>query len=177
MEIYINCKWDYDAVKALTNVGIYKKTSPAKTFIFTTAWLIILAAVLGFEMCKLGADSVFLLLFGLVLLLILMDCFLYFILPKIRYHALGKMQGTENKYVFTDEKIFAFSRSEANSGKSEIDYTYFTKAMETSKYIFLYQNNVQAFILDKSTISGGTVEELRKKLFSFLGEKYIRCKY
>ena len=34
-----------------------------------------------------------------------------------------------------------------------------------------------AFIVDKNTIEGGTVEEIRNKLSAFVTNKYIVCKY
>ena len=49
--------------------------------------------------------------------------------------------------------------------------------METSKYFFIYPTNSQVFIVDKSTIVGGAAEDIRNKLSSFVGNKYIICKY
>ena len=39
------------------------------------------------------------------------------------------------------------------------------------------QTNIQVFVVDKSTIEGGTVEEIRNKLSAFVKDKYILCKY
>lgn len=47
----------------------------------------------------------------------------------------------------------------------------------TSDYFFLYQNNNQVFLVDKSTIEGGRIDDIRNKLSSFVKDKYIVCKY
>jgi hypothetical protein len=41
----------------------------------------------------------------------------------------------------------------------------------------IYQTNNQVFIVDKSTVEGGTAEEIRNKLCTFVKDKYIICKY
>jgi hypothetical protein len=43
--------------------------------------------------------------------------------------------------------------------------------------IQLWGANNQVFVVDKSTIEGGTVEEIRNKLSAFVKDKYILCKY
>ena len=70
-----------------------------------------------------------------------------------------------------------FTKSEEYNGEAEIEYSVFIKIYETSKYFFLYQTNNQVFLVDKSTIEGGSVEGIRNKLSSFVKDKYFICKY
>ena len=81
----------------------------------------------------------------------------------------------QNKH--QDKKIDAYTKGEAYNGQAEIKYALLVKVMETSKYFFLYQNNTQVFIVDKSMIVGGTAEEIRNKLSSVTRNRYIICKY
>ena len=87
------------------------------------------------------------------------------------------MQNADNQYIFCDDVLKAFTKSREYNGESEIAYSLFVKVYETSKYLFLYQTNNQVFIVDKNTIEGGTVEEIRNKLSAFVTNKYIVCKY
>lgn len=114
---------------------------------------------------------------GLCIILYLYILFWYLFGPKIRYKALAKLKNAENEYVFCDDVFRVFTKTEVYDGKAEVEYSLFVKVYETSKYIFMYQTNNQVFPIDKSTIEGGTVEDIRAKLMPYLGKKYIICKY
>ena len=122
-------------------------------------------------------DVVPIILIVVDLLVILIDFFMYFGLPKIQYKALAKMKDAENEYVFCDNVLKTFTKSQEYNGEAEIEYSLFVKVYETTRYLFLYQTNNQVFIVDKNTIEGGTVEEIRNKLSAFVKDKYILCKY
>ena len=102
---------------------------------------------------------------------------MYFGLPNIRYKSLAKMKDAENEYIFCDNSLKTFTKSETYNGEAEIEYSIFVKVYETSDYFFLYQNNNQVFLVDKSTIEGGRIDDIRNKLSSFVKDKYIVCKY
>lgn len=87
------------------------------------------------------------------------------------------MKETENEYVFCDDVLRTFTKSQEYNGEAVIECSLFVKVYETSKYFFMYQTNNQVSIVDKSTIEGGTVEEIRNKLSAFVKDKYILCKY
>lgn len=87
------------------------------------------------------------------------------------------MKDAGNEYIFCDNVVKVFTKSEGYNGAAEMKYTLLVKAYETSKYLFLYQSNNQAFIVDKATVVGGSFEDIRKKISSFLGDKYFICKY
>ena len=87
------------------------------------------------------------------------------------------MQNVENQYIFCDNVLKTFTKSQEYNGEAEIEYSLFVKVYETTKYLFLYQTNNQVFIVDKNTVEGGTIEEIRNKLSAFVKDKYILCKY
>ena len=87
------------------------------------------------------------------------------------------MKDAENEYIFCDNVLKTFTKSQEYNGEAKFEYSLFVKVYETSKYFFMYQTNNQVLIVDKSTIEGGTVEEIRNKLSAFVKDKYILCKY
>ena len=96
---------------------------------------------------------------------------------KTAKESLAKIQNVENQYIFCDNVLKTFTKSQEYNGQAEIEYSLFVKVYETSRHLFLYQTNNQVFIVDKNTIEGGTVEEIRNKLSAFAPNKYIVCKY
>jgi len=98
-------------------------------------------------------------------------------MPKTSYAALKHMKNVVNEYVFCDEVIKMKSKGELYEGEAELKYPLIPKVMETSEYLFIYQSNNQVFIVEKSTITCGTIDDLRNKLRQFVKNKYIICKY
>lgn len=82
------------------------------------------------------------------------------------------MQNLVNEYVFCDDKIYVSAENEVYKENTEIKYELIEKTIETKKYIFIYQTMSQALIVDKHTITNGTVDDLRRKLIFYVGEKY-----
>ena len=177
MEIKAKCKYDLDSVKALTYLTMYKKSDPRKRLIFWSTAFAILFIIIILEIIAFGFDTILAVLLGAEIFGLLLIYFSYFIIPKIQYKSLAKMQNVENQYIFCDNVLKAFTKSQEYNGEAEIEYSFFVKVYETSRYLFLYQTNNQVFIVDKNTIEGGTVEEIRNKLSAFATNKYIICKY
>ena len=177
MEIKAKCKYNLDSVKALTHLTMYKKADPGKRLIFWSTAFAIFFIIIFLEIIAFGFDTILAVLLGVEIFGLLMIYFWYFIIPKIQYKSLAKMQNVENEYIFCDNVLKTFTKSQEYNGEAEIEYSLFVKVYETSKYLFLYQTNNQVFIVDKSTVEGGTVEEIRKKLSTFVKDKYIICKY
>ena len=176
MEIKAKCKFDFDSIRALTHLSLFKKANPKKRFLTWSIISAILAVVIIFEMIVFS-DAMLIELLCVAGVLFLLECYLYFLLPKIRYKALAKMKDAENEYIFCDNVLKTFTKSQEYNGEAEIEYSLFVKVYETSRYLFLYQTHNQVFIVDKNTIEGGTVEEIRNKLSTFATNKYIVCKY
>ena len=177
MEIKAKCKFDFDSIRALTHLTMFKKANPKKRLIFWSVAFAILVVVIILEIIAFGMDLILLVLFGVEMLWLMLMCFWYFIIPKTQYKSLAKMKETENEYIFCDNVLKTFTKSNEYNGEAEIEYSLFVKVYETSQYLFLYQTNNQVFIVDKSTIENGTVEEIRSKLSAFVKDKYIICKY
>jgi len=176
MEIKAKCKFDFDSIRALTHLSLFKKANPKKKFLSWSIISAILAVIIILEMI-IFSDAMLIELLCIAGLLFLLECYLYLLLPKIRYKALAKMKDAENEYIFCDNVLKAFTKSQEYNGEAEIEYSLFVKVYETSRHLFLYQTNNQVFIVDKNTVEGGTVEEIRNKLSAFATNKYIVCKY
>ena len=176
MKIKASCRLDYDSVKALTHLSLFKKANPKKRFIMWSVISVILILIIVLEMV-IFSDTELIGTLCLAILLFLFESYLYFLVPKIKYKALAKMKNTENEYVFCDNVLKTFTNNQEYNGESVIEYSVFVRAYETTVYLFLYQTNNQVFIVDKSTIEGGTAEDIRNKLTAYLEKKYIVCKY
>ena len=177
MEIKAKCKYDLDSVKALTHLTMYKKSDPRKRLIFWSTAFAILFIIIILEIVAFGGDTVLYVLLGAEISWLLLIYFWYFIIPKIRYKALAKMKEVENEYIFFDNVLKTFTKSQEYNGEAEIEYSLFVRVYETTKHLFLYQTNNQVFIVDKNTVEGGTIEEIRNKLSLYVKDKYIICKY
>ena len=177
MQIKAKCKYDLDSVKALTHLTMYKKADPRKRLIFWSTAFAILFIIIILEIIAFGFDTILAVLLGVEIFGLLLMYFWYFIIPKIQYKSLAKMQNVENEYIFYDDVLKTFTKSQEYNGEAQIEYSLFVKVYETSRYLFLYQTNNQVFVVDKSTVEGGTVEEIKNKLSTFVKDKYIICKY
>lgn len=102
------------------------------------------------------------------------------LLPKIKYRNIKSKQNAENKYVFTDENIQFLQDATGVNSSASIEYSAVYRVYETNGffYIFLYTNKWAAYIVDKSTVTGGTAMDLRMLLIQKIGaDKYkIKCK-
>lgn len=177
MQIKASCKYDLNAMKALIYLTMFKKANPKKCLIFLIGLFVLSCSMLIADAVVLGFEPRLLVMLATNIFAIALLCFWFFAVPKIRHKALAKMQDIENEYIFCDDKLKAFTKSKEYSGEAEIEYSVFVKAYETSKYIFLYQTKNQAYLVDKSTITDGTADEIRNKLTEIIKDKYILCKY
>lgn len=176
MEIRAKCNFDLEAIKALTHLSVFGKSNPKSKF---RVWFIISLVSMAFIIFEMVffSDIGILWMLCLTLFILLLECYLYFLLPKIRYKNLAKIKGAENEFVFCDDTLKVFTRCDEYRGEAEMEYSLFPRVYETSKYFFLFQTNNQVYIVDKSTIEGGTAEEIRSKLTANTKCKYIICSY
>ena len=103
--------------------------------------------------------------------------FLYFIMPKIQFNALRQMKNIENQYIFSDDIITVTSKNENYTGETQLNYSIICKVIENSKYVYIFHNKNQVFMVDKSSIENGTMEDIKAKILPFVKDKYIICKY
>ncbi len=170
MEIKASGKLSYDGIKYLTYTYLFNKLNPkVGTAIFLTFFIIIFAFCIVYSLLF---DIYYLPIAFNWGLIILIFCFLGFFFPKFQYKSLSKMQNLVNEYVFCDDKIYVSAENEVYKENTEIKYELIEKTIETKKYIFIYQTMSQALIVDKHTITNGTVDDLRRKLIFYVGEKY-----
>lgn len=177
MEISAKCKFDFDSIKALTHLFIYKKSNPKKAIQLQMVLCCALLLVIIAELIVSGFDPVMFILIVTVLLIIALYSFMYFCLPKIRYNLLAKIKNSQNDYLFSDNVLKVLTKSDEYNGQAEIEYSVFVKVYETSAYFFLFQTNNQVFLVDKSTVTGGSIDDIRNKLSSYVKDKYFICKY
>ena len=177
MEIKASCTLDLNAIKALNGLMMFRKNDPKKRMIL---WGIIYAVIIVCVIMLIatyGLTDEFALYLFMLFAFLLLGCYLYFLQPRVQYKAMAKLKNAENRYVFRDETMDIISAADAFNGQSELRYSVIVRAMETSKYFFIFQTKNQAFLVDKSTITDGTPEQIREKLRSHLGKKYMLCRY
>jgi len=177
MEIKAKCKFDMESTKALIHLTMFKKADPQKRMILWSVTYLILFAIIILELIAFGSETTLLILLGVEVIWLLLMYHWYFMIPKIRYKALANLKDAENEYIFSDSKLKVSTNADEYNGSAEIEYSFFAKAFETSKFFFLYQTNNQVFVVDKATIEGGTAEIIRNKLKIYIKDKYIVCKY
>ena len=168
MEIRANSQYDFETIRAFTHTLYYKKREPKKSFTISMIFWGLMAVFAVFALPEMLL--VFLVVIGV-------ELFQYVILPKIQYRLLAKFKGTENEFIFGEESFRVLSHTEAYQGEAEMRYELIVKVIENSRYFFIYQTNNQVYAVDKETITGGSAEDIRKRMEPGLGKKYIVCKY
>ena len=176
MEVKASCRYNYDAIKALNHLVMFKKANPKSRMIFYTVSYIIILSILGLETLLVDVRLVFYVSLGLSIFILLILYFYYFFVPKIQFRSMYKVKNLHTQYTFTDDEIRIVTTGTEYQGESKMEYTFFFKVYETSKYLFMFENNRQTIIVDKSTIENGTMEQIRSK-FAHLNKKYVICKY
>ena len=182
MKINASCVYDYEAIKALSDVQNYKKKNPkTQKAIITVACIAGLGIPLAFGVWRLivdGPESDTLTM--MIVLAAIMGGMLWCVhaLPKIAYKNSGSLAEMLNSYVFEPTQMTVTSESKTMKGESTTAYTSLFKAYETSKYMFIYINRVSAYVVDKSTMSESDMQQVKQWLTAALGKKkYIVCKY
>ncbi len=181
MQIRASGTLNLEAVKALYYFHIFKKKSPQKemrkNFILTgVAVVVAIFAFLLSDSMDLPSKFLLGLVVGLVACVVLLAVLL-FAVPKYQYNALVNMKDAVNNYLFYDDRIHITTTGQDFNGETEIKYSLLFKAGETKKYLFLYQNKTQVYVVDKSTFSGNECQQLAQRLQVILGEKYVLCEY
>lgn len=177
MEIYAKCKFDYESVKAISYASMYRRVKPKTAFITMLIMCAIVFVLEVYSGISWGIEAISFRLLLVTIVLVGLSCFMYLGFPKMQYKALGKMKNVENEYIFCEEVIKVSSKSEEYNGEGELKYSMIPKVIETSKYLLVYQSKNQAFVIDKSTITNGTLDDIREKLTQYVKKKYIVCRY
>ncbi|MBR6562986.1 MAG: YcxB family protein [Clostridia bacterium] len=176
MEIKASCRLDLESMRALVHLRAYRGKSPKKRLTASLIMLPLLYALIIFEMIAFGINTLLVVLLVVTVALTFLTVYNHFLMPKASYKRLGVMQGSINSYTFRDEDIVVSTVSSEYNGEAIVSYSVIVSAFETSRYFFLTQTNSTCFVVDKSTVLGGTAEQLRQKLQSAV-PKYVLCKY
>ena len=177
MRIQASCKYNYPAIRAFTWVGLYGRRNPKKTFVlrmFLSA-LFLGAALYVFFALQRDASSYLLLFCGVLLFVLFLTG--HCLLPRMTFRNLGMLKDAVNEYTFTETALKATASGAAYRGEIEIPYALLEKAVQSSQYLFLYENKNQAFLVDLRTVTGGQPEELCSLLQTAMQKKYRICKY
>ena len=80
---------------------------------------------------------------------------------------------TEEIYTFDEEYITVTqTKGDVFFATSKARYSYIYKAYEDQNYYYLYISKLQSHVIDKASITQGTLDELRTLLKTNLGDKF-----
>ena len=177
MEIKAKSIFDFETVKAFSHVALYGRQKPKKFFVGMNIVCAVILLMNVVTILLAGVDTSMIIMLASMPVLFAMNCYLYFLFPKVQFNSMKNVHNMENDYTFCDEIIQVSSKCELYQDSEELKYAMIVKVMETSKYLFIYRHQNQAYIVDKATILGGTADELKEKLRQNIKGKYIACKY
>lgn len=140
-------------------------------------WALAMTAIIVSGLIIFGNSIFLVILLAVFVIVILLQIYMYFGLPKIRYKSVDKFVNLQNNFIYTEKNMIVSSDMGDYSGTTNIEYSILFKVMETSEYFFVFIQKQQVFLVDKSTVQGGTIEDVREVIKNALGKQYIICKY
>jgi hypothetical protein len=85
MEIRAKCKYDFESIKALTHLVMFKKADPKKRLTLWTVAYAVLFVFIIFEIVVFDSDKFLLVLLGVGVVFLALLYFWYFGIPKVQY--------------------------------------------------------------------------------------------
>ncbi len=177
MRITASSTYDRETVRDMTRFAMFRKHEPKKRMLMWTALFCVLIIVLIAEMLLWGYSTYLLVLAIFATGFLLLEWFFYLRLPAIQYRNAGKIAGAKNEFVFTEKRMEVSSTAGDYVGSAEMEYDTLYRIYETGTYFFLYLQKGQYYVVNKATVRGGSVEELRSTLIGAVGGRYVRCHY
>lgn len=170
MEIKASSKYDYITVTMLQRFHFRMRFKLLNILIFVVTVFMVFSFTLmavysyiPFNVMVTGAA------FTLMLAAMM---FTYFCMPKIQYKNDKINKDAENTFLFKQE-IEIISKNNYQTTMSTQNYNAIWRIYENKNYIYMFLDPNKAEIVDKSTIEGGTAEDLRMLLISKIGaDKY-----
>ena len=167
MEIRAKSKYNFDSVKALAHLTIFKKANPKKRMIFWTVVFAILLGIIILEMVVFGIlDLIFLQQNGLLFLTISLLLFCYVLFAYKRYIKMLikrdiEMHGKpiEVSVAVSDECI---KQTQSTGSEFTLKYIDVKKVVKTKKYIYLQSKAKLLYSFKIDSFSVGSVEEFLK---------------
>ncbi len=177
MEIRASSIYDKKTIKTFLRMRLFYKGDPKKRMIIYVGSFAILILIVILFIIRYDSSPVLWLMMGISIFMILILLYLYFLMPGIRYKLSSANADMQNNYIFKDDEILCFSVKEGHSGESRLKYDSIFRATETSEFLYIDIDRTHTFIVDKATVEGGCWMDIRNKLVSVLGKKYIILKY
>ena len=165
MEITAFTVYDWKTVKKFNHFHNFKKNKFKKASL-PIILIALVISFLGFLVCYLldGIDSTLITLLIVEIVGALILLFSWFIMPIISFNINKLAKNSKNEFVFKEETLVASGKTDDMSGSTEINYKKLDCIYETNEYLYVYINKNQAFIVEKASVSGGSLEELRTHL-------------
>ena len=177
MNITVNCTYDKKAITTFARSGLYKKADPRKRFIEFIAIALFCIMCVAITVAFGGFDSKALIPIALFALILLLQLYIYLILPRIIFNARKNLGNVRQTLTFTDDEIISLSFSDEFGATEKISYNIPVSIRETKNYVFFYITKQSAYIIDKSGISDTDLTELHKLFALRFGEKYTILNY
>lgn len=177
MNITVNCTYDKKAITTFARSGLYKKADPRKRFIEFIAIALFCIMCVAITVAVGGFDSKALIPIALFALILLLQLYIYLILPRIIFNARKNLGNVRQTLTFTDDEIISLSSSDEFGATEKISYNIPVSIRETKNYVFFYITKQSAYIIDKSGISDTDLTELHKLFALRFGEKYTILNY
>lgn len=95
----------------------------------------------------------------------------YFVAPGRLYRKDKRAKDADNIFDFGDDGVTVVCNAEAAYAKYSVGYDAIYAVYEEKERFYLFLSPDQAFAVDKDSVSGGSMVELRGELFGKLGEK------
>lgn len=184
MEIKASSKYDWETIKKLNRFHYFTRLR-VLTITLVIVLIVGIVGIIGQIPSALGYMQLFGKIPGNLIsnvasytVLTIFWLYLIFVLPKIRYKRDYFGKDTKNDFVFTDENIKLTQTQELHSGESVLSYNAIRRVYEAKEFFYMYIGKRGTYIVDKSTVTGGTSMDLRMLLISKIGaDKYkIKCK-
>lgn len=177
MNITVNCTYDKKAITTFARSGLYKKSDPRKRFIAFIAIALFCIMCVAITVAVGGFDSKALIPIALFALILLLQLYIYLILPRIIFNARKNLGNVRQTLTFADDEIISLSSSDEFGATEKISYNIPVSIRETKNYVFFYITKQSAYIIDKSGISDTDLTELHKLFALRFGEKYTILNY
>ena len=93
--------------------------------------------------------------------------------PKTSYKRTCVSGEVREEFIFTPHNIHIFTAAKGIRSQTDVSYSAVVRVYETERYVFLYIANDRAYIVDKTTVTGGNFDTVRDILYRQLDNKYV----
>ena len=168
MRITASSAFDLPALRAFSRFAFYKRFPPIVYMIFYPVFFLFFLApmTVAFLLSLFPPDRTSLLIFLWVIYAFLMLVHILYvrIFPASQRKSFEKLGIVSNCFVFENNRVHIESSGANISGSQDMDISAFSKIGESARYFYLFMPNRTAFIVDKLTIKGGSVDDFRAML-------------